>query len=359
MRKLKLLLFTILLLAPFLKPNPIQGQSLTSFAITGVSGGSPKIAGVPFNVTITAINEFGQTLTSFNQSVTLTDTTSTIYPTQTTSFTQGVWQGTVYITQAIAATTITAEYNTVSVNSDPFIVSADSRIKFMTIISGNNQTGTVRTTLPQALTIRVIDPYNNPIPNVGVNFALSSVPNGSTSQSLSNSTATTNTSGNASTSITFGNKSGSYIVTATLTSGITNTSHFYLTASSGQLMSVMINPAVAVVPAGSIMQFSATGMDQYTNPVSIPSITWSVENGGGTIDQTGVFVAGSTLGSFMNTVRALSGSNGSTATVTIVGAAGEAGGTATGSAVITSIPLPTATHLSCRVASIMFLSIRL
>jgi F0F1-type ATP synthase membrane subunit c/vacuolar-type H+-ATPase subunit K len=336
--------FTILLWALFLKPNLVQAQSLTSFSFSGISGGSAKIAGVSFPVTITAINEFGQTLTSFNQSINLTDTTGTAYPSQTTAFIQGVWQGSVYITQS-GTTTLTANYSSISTNSTSFTVDPDSRIKFMTIVSGNNQTGTVRTALPQALTIKVIDPYNNPIPNVGVNFALSSLPIGSTLHAFSNLTATTNSLGNASTSFTFGTKAGSYIVTSTLTSGITNTSHFYLTANSGTLMSISISPGVAVVPAGSFMQFSAIGYDQFTNPIQLPSTTWSIETGGGTIDQTGAFAAGTTLGTYMNTVRATSGSIGSSATVTVVGAAGESGGTATGAAVITSIPLPTATPM--------------
>jgi F0F1-type ATP synthase membrane subunit c/vacuolar-type H+-ATPase subunit K len=336
--------FTILLCGLVLKPNLVEAQSLTSFSFSGVSGGSAKMAGVPFPVTITALNEFGQTLTSFNQSVTITDNTGTAYPSQTTAFIQGVWQGSVYITQS-GTTVLTAAYSSVSANSGAFTVDPDSRIKFMTIVSGNNQTGTVRTALLQALTIKVIDPYNNPIPNVGVNFTLSSLPLGSTQHIFSNLTATTNVSGNASTNFTFGTKTGTYIVTSTLTSGITNTSHFYLTAGSGTLLSIAISPGVAVVPAGSFTLFSATGFDQYANPVPLASVNWSIENGGGTVDQTGAFVAGSTLGTYMNTVRARSGIIGSSATVTVVGAAGESGGTATGAAEITGIPVPTPTAM--------------
>jgi F0F1-type ATP synthase membrane subunit c/vacuolar-type H+-ATPase subunit K len=53
-----------------------------------------------------------------------------------------------------------------------------------------------------------------------------------------------------------------------------------------------------------------------------------VQNGGGSIDSTGVFYAGSTLGSYMNTVKAVQSSIGSTASVTISNsqeAGGEAG----------------------------------
>lgn len=321
---------------------PSLAQSLASFSFNDLTQGSVKIAGVPFFVTITAKDEFGDTYTSFNSAVTLTDTTTSIYPTQTSDFSSGVWSGPVYITGATAATQITASYSGVNSNSDSFVVNADNRIRFLTIVTGNNQLSTVKTQLPTALTIKVVDTFNNPLPNIGVNFAVTSSPPGSSGYSLTNNTATTNGSGQASTSLTLGNKTGTYITTSTLTAGITNAAHFYTTANPSTLTSISLVPAVAVVPAGSFIPFSAIGYDQYLNQITLANPSWAVVNGGGTIDGTGVFYAGSTLGTFMNTVKATSNLIGSTATVTVVGAAGEAGGTSTTSAVpITQYPTPT------------------
>lgn len=339
----KSLVFTILLLLVLLKPNLVKAQVLSHFSFNTFTGGSAKIAGVSFPVTITALDQNDQILTTFQDNINLTDTTATIYPTQTTPFINGVWQGSVYITEVTNATVITASYQTVNDNSEAISVVADTKIKFALILSGNNQSGSVRTSLPSALTLKVVDPYNNPLNNIGVNFALTSTPPGSTNQSISNNTAITNSSGNASTTLTFGNKAGTYVVTGTLTTGITNTVTFYETATAAPLTSLSISPAVAVVPAGSYMPFSVNAFDQYGNLVPLTQTTWSVENGGGLIDQTGMFIAGTTLGTFMNSIRVLSGAIGSTATVTVVGAAGEAGGTATGSGLVTPNPNPTVT----------------
>lgn len=330
----------------FLKsPAVVSAQSLTSFSFNNFHQGSNKIAGLPFAIEITALDEFNNPLPSFNSSVTLTDNTGTLYPTQTTNFTNGVWQGNVYISQAGTNNVITATYSTISDISGSFAVVADSRTKFLTIISGNNQSAVVGSTLPTALTMRVVDPYGNALGNVGVNFAISGVPPGSQYQSLSNYSTTSNGSGNASTSLTFGRKAGTYIVTGTLTSGITNAVQFYENASAGILLSLAMTPSIGVVPALNYFPFTVKGYDQYANEISPGVVSWSVQNGGGTIDGVGTFHAGSTLGTYSNTVRATVGSIGTTATVTVVGSSGEAGGTATSAGVIQPTPIPTLTPL--------------
>ena len=62
------------------------------------------------------------------------------------------------------------------------------------------------------------------------------------------------------------------------------------------LSSIVVSPATASVVAGGSVQFGATGYDQSGQPMSTqPTLTWSV-SGGGTIDSTGRFTAGSTAG---------------------------------------------------------------
>jgi hypothetical protein len=80
--------------------------------------------------------------------------------------------------------------------------------------------------------------------------------------------------------------------------------------------SISVSPASATVQTGGTKQFSATGLDQFGNPVSPqPTFTWSV-SGGGTISTTGLFTAGASAGGPF-TVTASSGSLSGTASVSV------------------------------------------
>ncbi|HXG37730.1 MAG TPA: dockerin type I domain-containing protein, partial [Bacteroidota bacterium] len=81
-------------------------------------------------------------------------------------------------------------------------------------LSGSNQTGRVRTTLPSPFTVLVFDAQGNPVQGTQVTFAIDSLPTGSVGHALSTTVATTNNLGLASTTLTFGQKSGRYVVRA-------------------------------------------------------------------------------------------------------------------------------------------------
>jgi hypothetical protein len=82
------------------------------------------------------------------------------------------------------------------------------------------------------------------------------------------------------------------------------------------LTSISVSPASASVQTNGTQQFSATGKDQFGQPmVPQPAFTWSVA-GGGTISSTGLFTAGSTAGGPF-TVTASSGGIDGTAGVTV------------------------------------------
>jgi hypothetical protein len=84
------------------------------------------------------------------------------------------------------------------------------------------------------------------------------------------------------------------------------------------LTSISVAPASAMVTAGTSQQFTATALDQFGNAISpAPLFTWTV-SGGGTIDSTGLFTAGSTAGGPF-TVTASSGGINGTASVTVTG----------------------------------------
>ena len=85
------------------------------------------------------------------------------------------------------------------------------------------------------------------------------------------------------------------------------------------LTSISVSPASASVVAGGTQQFTATAKDQLGNPmVPQPSFTWTA-SGGGTINSSGLFSAGSTAGG-PYTVTASSGGVSGTASVTVTAA---------------------------------------
>jgi len=82
------------------------------------------------------------------------------------------------------------------------------------------------------------------------------------------------------------------------------------------LTTITVSPASASVQPGGTQPFSATGLDQFGQPLSPqPAFTWSV-GGGGTLSAGGLFTAGSTVGG-PYTVTATSGSLTGTASVSV------------------------------------------
>ncbi len=82
------------------------------------------------------------------------------------------------------------------------------------------------------------------------------------------------------------------------------------------LTSITVSPSSASVPTGGTKQFSATGLDQFGQPMNPqPTFTWAV-NGGGSINSSGLFTAGATGGGPF-AVTASSGTVSGTASVTV------------------------------------------
>lgn len=83
------------------------------------------------------------------------------------------------------------------------------------------------------------------------------------------------------------------------------------------LTTIVVAPHPTSMQAGGLQQFSATGRDGDGNVIAI-SPTWSVVNGGGSVDPvSGLFTGGATAGTFVNTVRATHGTVSGSATVTV------------------------------------------
>ena len=75
----------------------------------------------------------------------------------------------------------------------------------------------------------------------------------------------------------------------------------------GTIDHIAITPNPASVAAGATLAFSAEGFDAANNPIPSLTYAWSVAAGGGTIDGSGRFTAGSATGNFPDTVVATSG----------------------------------------------------
>jgi hypothetical protein len=104
--------------------------------------------------------------------------------------------------------------------------------------------------------------------------------------------------------------------TITVTCG-GRTSTATVTVTAGPLATIVVTPNPATLQIGATQQFTAVGRDAQGNVVAITP-AWTVTNGGGTIGATtGLFTAGTALGTFANTVRATSGSIFGTATVVV------------------------------------------
>ncbi|MBK8150618.1 MAG: DUF2341 domain-containing protein [Acidobacteria bacterium] len=86
----------------------------------------------------------------------------------------------------------------------------------------------------------------------------------------------------------------------------------------GELDHIVVTPATPSVVTGATQQFAAQGFDASNNPIQNLTVSWSIGNGGGTINSSGLFTAGPTPGTYNNTIVASVGSITGTASVTVV-----------------------------------------
>ncbi|MBD3243437.1 MAG: hypothetical protein GF331_22800, partial [Chitinivibrionales bacterium] len=106
-------------------------------------------------------------------------------------------------------------------------------------------------------------------------------------------------------------------VTAPNADPSTRTYHVRLTAHSAPVLtSIAVTPSTGSVPPSGTLQFGASALDQHGNPMAAqPSFSWEA-TGGGTIDASGLFTAGSQEGGPFE-VRATANGLTGTAQVTV------------------------------------------
>ena len=276
-------------------------------------------AGNSFSITAYKCDSNAQIDVTYNGVIHMSDDTGTMSPTTSGDFNDGTWTGNVTITRVAYPDQITGYTGNIMGDSSEFVVNPGSE-EFLSLIGGSAQTSRVGTQASTALTVKAIDQFGNPIPNIGVNYSIPGYPPTATGQTLSAYSVTTNGSGLASTKFTLGSKIGTYTVNAAIGGG-TNISSgvtFYENATSGPLSTITISPLTSILPKGGSQPFTIQGFDSDGNSVTLSPPTWSVVNGGGTIDSNGNFTSGDTPGTYPNTVKVAVGSVGATASVTVI-----------------------------------------
>jgi hypothetical protein len=114
---------------------------------------------------------------------------------------------------------------------------------------------------------------------------------------------------------TAGGTPGTYSNTVTASSGgVSGSATVIVTA--GPLAKITVTPTPVTLAISGTQQFVAVGQDAAGNVVQFTP-TWSVVAGGGAVTGTGLFTAGTVVGTFTNTVQASSGGITGTATVNV------------------------------------------
>jgi hypothetical protein len=229
---------------------------------------------------------------------------------------------------AITGTNSPTNYNAtglpsgLSVNSTTGVISGTPAVggTFNVTISATNASGTGTAllvlavyTLPPLITSSATATgtkgyafnYTNTASNGPTSFAASPLPPGLSLNSITGVISGTPTA------------AGTYSLTLSATNPLgTGTKVLTLTINPPVLTTIVMSPSSAQVAVATTRQFTATGKDQFGNPLNPqPTFTWTV-SGGGTISSTGLFTAGTTAGGPF-TVTAASGLVGAVASVTV------------------------------------------
>jgi len=225
-----------------------------------------QTAGVPFNITITAIDQYENTYTDFNSSVTLSVNKGSISPTTTSSFVNGVLSSfQVTIPSSNTSVTITATYSGKTGTSNAFDVSpvppALHHFAFNTI---PNQTAGV----PFNITITAIDQYENTYTDFNSSVTLS-VNKGSISPTTTSSFVNGVLS---SFQVTIPSSNTSVTITATY-SGKTGTSNAFDVSPVPPApdFSISASPTSRTITPGSSTTYSvtATSINGFSSSVSL------------------------------------------------------------------------------------------
>ena len=181
----------------------------------------------------------------------------------------------------------------------------------MTLVSGDNQSGSQGAVLSNAFVVVVKDTYNNLVQNKTVTWAVTS--GAGTLSSASNST---DSNGNSSSTLTLGATAGSNVVTATL-SGTATTVTFTSTTNVGTPATItLVSGNNQSKPAGSTSDSMVVVVkDSNGNKAPNATVDWATTAGGGSMTSTSNSTDSSGLTSSTLILGTLNGTNTVTATI--------------------------------------------
>ncbi len=184
----------------------------------------------------------------------------------------------------------TASYGTGSAT----IQAASGSVTSSATITINNATPTIAThaaATPNPVTasttaLSVLGADDGGESNLTYNWSITSKPVGSNPLlGPNNSNAAKNTS------VTF-NQAGTYIFQVAINDGTNQVTDAVTVVVNQTLASITLAPTSQTLPENGTQQFTATGFDQFNNPMSTqPSFLWSITSGPGSIDSTGLYTA--------------------------------------------------------------------
>ena len=243
---------------------------LAQFVFSSI--GSPQTAGTPFSVTIMAVDSYANTVTSYNGTPTLSDNSGTISPTITGDFVDGVWTGSVSVTQAGSDVITVIDTAGATGSSGDFMVDPAGLDHFVfSSISSPQTAGT-----PFIITVTAKDAYGNTVTSYTGTPSLKY-----SAGSISPITMNAFVSGIGSTSVTVTTAGSDVTLGVDDGNGNTGTSNPF-TVSDAAAVSVTVSPSSATITAGNSETYMATASDAYGNTWDVTSSTsWSISPGAG------------------------------------------------------------------------------
>ncbi|MFZ5516291.1 MAG: hypothetical protein ACOY90_06610 [Candidatus Zhuqueibacterota bacterium] len=272
----------------------VISSDVDQFLISTIT--SPKTAGVPFEITITAVDADNNVVTSFTGTASLADQSGTIFPTTTTNFSQGRWTGNITLTKYWNNNNITVTSSGKAGISNNFTVlyNALDHYEFDTITSPQTA-GT-----PFTIKITAKDFYNNIVYNHSTPVTLSD-----NSNTITPTVSGNFSSGSWSGAVTLTKRQNDVQITAT-GSGKTNQSNKFNVNSA--VLHHFVLDTVTTQAAGEPFQLTVTAMDSYANIVSTFAGTVDISDLTGTISpqRSGSFLSGKWTGNVTITLVRIS-----------------------------------------------------
>ncbi len=258
----------------------IYSPTLSGFNITASSGGNigTQATGEAFNIKITAVDQYGNAVTSYTGTNTLTASIGAISPTTTGSFVAGVWTGSVTLNTAGTISISTNDGNGHPGTSNTFTVYAPTLKDFTFTATGGygGNIGTQAAGTAFSITITAYDQDGNVLTSYAGPYTLTD-----TSGSLTY-TGSFN-AGVLTASVTITKATTTDVITIKDTaSGINAASNQFTVNHSATIAGITVAPSSASIAAGNTETYTATATDSYGNTWSVTtSVTWSITSGAG------------------------------------------------------------------------------